>query len=66
MNDAMPGVECGGDHALTAEHTLFAEMLVEDIEVAHAVKQRQDSGVGPDRGCHGLDRVGERIGLAAQ
>ena len=65
MNDPAFGAEGHGNGALSAKHMLRAEMLVEDVEMVHAVEQRQDCGAGSDRRREGFDCIIERIGLAA-
>jgi len=41
-------------------------MPVQRVEMAHAVQQREDRGLRPDRRREALDRAVEVIGLAAQ
>ena len=58
------GVERGRDHAETAEHPLGAEALLQGVEVAETVQERQDRGLRPDRGRERGHRFGQVVGLA--
>ena len=59
-------VEGGGDRAEAAEHALAPELLVEHIQMQHAVEQRDDRGLRPDRRGKRCDGVVEVERLAAQ
>ena len=42
--DAPLGIQRSGDDALTTEHVLMAEAPIQDVQMLHAVQQRQDEG----------------------
>ena len=66
MNDAAVGVERRRDHAKPAEHMVRAEPIGENIEVPHAVQERQDRRSRTDRLGEGRHRAFEIVGLAAE
>ncbi|MNT77482.1 hypothetical protein D3C72_2166010 [compost metagenome] len=58
-------VEGGGDHAQAAEHARLAEARDQPVDVAQAVEQREDDGVGSDGGRERIHGGVEVVGLAA-
>jgi hypothetical protein len=52
LDDASLFVEVGGDHADATEDGAVAEAVDESVDVAHAVEDGIDHGVGADRGSH--------------
>src|SRR3954453_14231693 len=59
-------IERCGDGAEATEHALLAELVVEDVEMLHAVEHRDDRGIRPDCCRERLDGVVEVEGLAAE
>src|SRR3979490_1526591 len=66
LDDASLFVEVGGDHADAAEDGGFAESADESVDVAHAVEDGIDHGVGADGGGHIIDCLIEGLGLYAE
>jgi hypothetical protein len=66
VHDATAGFESGGDDAQATENVLGAEALVEKIEVAHSIEQRQDERLQTHGGGHGSDGAIEVIGFATE
>src|SRR6185312_3690279 len=50
----------------SAEHPLASELLIERVEMGHAVEHRDDRGLRSHCWRKGFDRVVEVVGLAAQ
>ena len=66
MNDAAVGVERRRDYAKAAEQVVRAEAIGEDIEVPHAVQERQYRRSRTDGLGEGRHRAIEIVGLAAE
>ena len=63
LQDAAIGVDVAVDAAGAADDALGAEACVEHVELAHAVEQREDCGLGADGGREVVDGGFERVGL---
>ena len=66
VENAALAIECRRDDALAAEHRPGAEPLGEQIHMLHAVKQRQDRGVGADGRRKRIHCALQVVGFAAQ
>ena len=66
MHDLLVGVQGRRDHALAAEHVVDSEARVEDVEMAHAIEQRQDRGAASHGGRERLDCVFQVIRLGRE
>src|SRR3979490_1585048 len=66
LDDASLFVEVGGDHADAAEDGAFAEAADESVDMAHAVEDGIDHGVGADCGGHIVHCLLEGEGFYAE
>ena len=66
LDDASLLVEVGRDHADAAEDGALAEAAGEDVDVAHAVEDGIDHGVGADGGGHVVHCLIESEGFHAE
>src|SRR6185437_12043989 len=66
LEHATVDVDVAVDAAGAADDALGAEACVEHVELAHAVEQREDCGLGADGGREVVDRLFERVGLDSE
>src|SRR5260370_27612417 len=63
VNDFTPLIKRGGDETLAAEDAVRTEPVVEDLQVPHAVEERQNYGAGANRRREGCNGSGPAVGL---
>ena len=64
--DDLTVFDCNRNEALSAEHAVATEALVQDFQVTHAVQERQDDGVWPNGRRERSNRVFEIVGFATE